>query len=152
MERQLKGTKLDEKYGRRSEDTSTACRIMCSLLFSRSFSCLESSTAPQRSPRHFRQLALTVLTGRSRTFGTHTTVDHTTVALPVAIRSVIVRVGVGCTSTRLEKGCSRSIRNALFRIVANWTGTLVTAGMAVVEECLSRESVCEFGMRTRIGQ
>ena len=125
---------------------------MCSLLFPRSFSCLELSTAPKVSPRHSRQLALAVLAGRSRTFGAHTTVDHTTVALPVAIRSVIVRVGVGCTCTRFEKGCSRSVRNALFRIVANWTGTLVTAGMTVVEECLSLESVCGYEMRTQMEQ
>ena len=116
-----------------------------------SFSCFELSTAPKMPPS-LGQLALAGLAGRSRTFGTHTTVDHTTVALSVAIRSVIVRVGVGCTCARFEKGRSRSVRNALFRIIANWAGTLVTAGMTVVEECLWRELVCEYGMRTQMGQ
>ena len=80
-----------------------------------------------------RQLPLAVLARRSGTFGTHTTIDDTSVALPVAIRSVVVRVSVGCTCTWLEKAGSRSVRNALLGVVANRAGALVAAGVPVVE-------------------
>ena len=92
--------------------------------------------------RDVGQLPLAVLARRSRTFGTHTTVDDASVALPVAIRSVVVGVSVGCTCTRLEKAGGRSVRNALLGVVANRTGTLVAAGVAVIEEFLWRVSVC----------
>ena len=84
--------------------------------------------------REGRELPLAVLAGRSGAFGTHTAVDHTTVALPVAVRGVIVRVGVGCTCTRLEKWGSGTVGNALFRVVANRARTFVTTGVTVVEE------------------
>lgn len=81
-----------------------------------------------------QQLALAVLAGRSGTFGTHATIDHTSVALPVAIGGVIVGVGVCCTGARLEKGRSGTVRDALFRVIADWAGTLVAAGVAIIEE------------------
>lgn len=81
-----------------------------------------------------RQLLLAVLTSWSWAFSTHTTVNDTSVALPVAIRSVIVRVGVGCTCTRLEKRGSRFVRNALFWVVTNRAGTLIIADVASIEE------------------
>ena len=92
--------------------------------------------------RDVGQLPLAVLARRSRAFGTHTTINDTSVALAVAIRCVVVRVSVGCTCTWLEKAGSRSVRNALLWVVANRAGTLVAAGVAVVEEFLWRVSVC----------
>ena len=81
-----------------------------------------------------RQLPLAVLTSWSWAFSTHRTVDYTSVALPVAVRSVIVRVGVGCTRTRLEKRGSRFVRNASFWVVTNRAGTLILADVASIEE------------------
>ena len=81
-----------------------------------------------------RQLLLAVVTSWSWAFSTHTTVDYTSVALPVAVRSVIVRVGIGYTCTRLEKCGSRLVRNALFWVVTNRAGTLILADVASIEE------------------
>lgn len=81
-----------------------------------------------------QQLALSVLACRSRTFGTHATIDHTGVALPVAIGGVVVGVGVCCTGARLEKRGSGTVGDALCRVVADRAGTFITAGVAIVEE------------------
>ena len=64
-----------------------------------------------------------MLACRSRTFGTHTAVDDTSVALPVAIRRVVVGEGVGCAGARFEKGGRGAVGHALFWVVADWTGT-----------------------------
>lgn len=84
--------------------------------------------------RGTRRLSLAVLACRSRAFSTHATVDYTSVALPVAIRSAIIREGVGCTRTWLKKRGSRSARNALSWVVANRAGTLMIAGVAVIKK------------------
>ena len=76
--------------------------------------------------------------------------NHTSVALAVAIGSIIVRVGVGCTCTRFEKGGSRSIWDVLFRVVANGAGTFVIASMIVVEEHWQQISVRKHGKRIRM--
>ena len=81
---------------------------------------------------------------------THTAINYTSVALAVAIGSVIVRVGVGCTCTRFEKGGSRSIWDVLFRVVANRAGTLVTASVIVVEEHWQQISVRKHEKRIRM--
>lgn len=98
-------------------------------------SCFSMPAAPKVPLRHIRQLPLAVLACRSGALRTHTAVDHTSVALPVAIRSVVVRVGVCCARARLEKGGSRSVGNILFWVVADRAGTFVTACVTVVEEC-----------------
>ena len=92
-----------------------------------------------------RQLPFAVLTCRSRASSTHTTIDHASVALPVAVCRIVVRVSVSRASTWLKKVGSRSVRNTLFGVVANRAGTLVTAGVAVVEELLRRVSVYGSG-------
>ena len=142
IEQQLQAIELGSKYARRSETMLNPTIRQCSLSFFSSLGGLNQSTGPQVPLSDVRQLPLAVLARRSRTFGTHTTVDDTSVALPVAIRSVVVRVSVGCTCTRLEKAGSGSVRNALLWVVADRAGTLVAAGVAVVEEFLWRVSVC----------
>ena len=87
------------------------------------------------------------LTRWSRAFRTHTTFDHTRIALPVAVRSIVVRVSVRRTSARCEKGSSRSVWDTLFWVVANRAGTLIFTGVAVVEEFWWRESVRKDGKR-----
>ena len=72
---------------------------------------------------HIRHLPLPMLACRSRTFGTHTAVDNTSVALPVAIRRVVVGIGVRCAGARFEKGGRGAVGHALFWVVADWTGT-----------------------------
>ena len=91
-----------------------------------------------------RQLPLAVLARRSGTVGAHATVDDTRVALPVAVRGVVVGVSVGRPLTRLEEAGSRSVGDALLRVVAYRAGTLVAAGVAVVEEFFvaSHQSLC----------
>ncbi len=95
------------------------------------------------------QLPLAVLSCWSWAFGTHAAVDHTGVTLPIAVGIIIVRVGVGCTCTGLEKGRSRSVRNPLFWVIANGAGTLVAACVAIVEELWRRKSVCKDGKKIR---
>ena len=79
------------------------------------------------------QLPLAVLARRSRTFGTDTAVNDAGIALVVAICSVVVRVCVGCPCTWLEKAGRRSVGDVLLGVVADRAGTLVGAGVAVVE-------------------
>lgn len=75
-----------------------------------------------------------MLAGRSGTSSTDATVDHTGVALPIAIGGVVVGVSVCCTGARLEKGRRGTVGDVLCRVVADRAGTFVTAGVAIVEE------------------
>ena len=82
-----------------------------------------SHPGPKMSLRHIRQFPLPMLACRSRTFGAHTAVNDPSVALAVAIRRVVVGVGVGCAGARFEKGGRGAVGHALFWVVADWTGT-----------------------------
>lgn len=132
-----------ESYPRHRAALSTS--VFQSLFFLFSFDL--HPTIPEMLLRRGtrQQLALSVLACRSRTSGTHATINHTGVALPVAIGGVVVGVGVCCTGARLEKWGSRTVGDALFRVVADRAGTLVTAGVAVVEEFWWRGSECRYG-------
>ena len=117
----------------------------CSLLsLFRSLCNISHSTAPQVPLLRdvVGQLPLAVLARRSRTFGTYTAVDDAAVALVVAVRSVVVGICVGGACTWLEKAGRRSVGDVLLGVIADRAGTLVGAGVAVVEEFLWRVLVC----------
>ena len=73
--------------------------------------------------RHISHLPLPMLPCRSRTFGTHTAINDTSITLPIAIRLVVVGVGISCAGAGFEKGGRGAVGHALFWVVADWSGT-----------------------------
>ena len=126
------------KYGtKKRRDHDKPWRVICSL--SRS----DLLTASKVPLGHIRQLPLAQLACRSRASRTDATINHLGAALPIAVGSVVVREGVRCALTRCEKGGSGSACVGLFWVVADWAGTLISAGVATVEECFAaRKSQC----------
>ena len=88
---------------------------------------------------------LAVLAGRSGARRAYAAVDLTRVALPVAVGVVVVGVGVRGARARLEEGVRGAVGDLLFRVVADGTGTLIPAGVAVAEKC------CWGGGRVSLG-
>lgn len=91
-----------------------------------------------------------MLTCWSRAWSTHATIYDTSVALLVAVRSIIVWVGVCGACTRFEKGGSRPVWDVLFWIVADRAGTLIAAGVSVFEEFWWRGSVRTYEKRRQM--
>ena len=86
-------------------------------------SYLDLLLVTEMSSKHINHLPLPMLPCRSRTFRAHTTINDTSVALPVAIRLVVVGVRIRCAGAGFEKGGRGAVGHALFWVVADWSGT-----------------------------